>query len=395
MGPMRPDATHPEPPENTAAVHRPGRLALAAAGVTVVLWASAFVAIRSAGQHFSPGALALGRLLAGAVVLGLIWLRRREGWPPRAAWPGIAVCGVLWFGVYMVALNWGERQVDAGTASMITSTGPVLIALLGGWLLREGFPARLVAGIAVSFAGAVVVGIATSSAGRASLLGVLLCLLAAVSYAASAVSQKTALRHASPLQVTTFGCAIGALACLPFAGQLTAELATAPWRTSLSVLYLGVFPTAVGFTTWAYAMARTSAGAMGATVYAIPPLTAAMSWGILGQVPRGAALAGGALCLAGVAISRRRREAPEPGRYGLAKRLIAARTYPALVSLSQWPVSSATSSSAPGQARASSQAASSGPPRSSRPCTSTPGMPASRPASRMSTPSSRNAPLEK
>jgi drug/metabolite transporter (DMT)-like permease len=295
----------------------------------------------------------------------------------------------------MVALNWGERRVDAGTASMITSTGPVLIALLSGWLLREGFPARLVAGIAVSFAGAVVVGIATSSAGHASLLGVLLCLLAAVSYAASAVSQKTALRHASPLQVTTFGCAIGALACLPFAGQLTAELATAPWRTSLSVLYLGVFPTAVGFTTWAYALARTSAGAMGATVYAIPLLTVLMSWGILGQLPRGAAVAGGALCLAGVAISRRRRDAPEPGRYRLAKRLVASRTYPTLVSLSRWPVSSATRSSAPGQARASSQAASGGPPRSSRPCTSTPGMPASRPASRMSTPSSRNAPLEK
>jgi drug/metabolite transporter (DMT)-like permease len=109
-----------------AAVNRPGRLALAAACVTVTLWASAFVAIRSAGQHFSPGALALGRLLADVVVLGVIWLRLREGWPPRAAWPGITACGVLWFGVYMVALNWGERQVDPGTASMITSTGPVL-----------------------------------------------------------------------------------------------------------------------------------------------------------------------------------------------------------------------------------------------------------------------------
>jgi drug/metabolite transporter (DMT)-like permease len=73
---------------------------------------------------------------------------------------------------------------------------------------------RLLAGIAVSFGGAVVVGISTSSAGRASLLGILLCLVAAVSYAASAVSQKSALRCASPLQVTTFGCAIGALACL-------------------------------------------------------------------------------------------------------------------------------------------------------------------------------------
>src|SRR6202044_4287923 len=134
---------------------------------------SAFVAIRGAGQHFSPGALALGRLLAGVRVLGVIWLGRREGGPPRAAWPGIAACGVLWFGVYMVALNWGERQVDAGTASMITSTGPVFIAILSGWLLKEGFPYRLLAGIAGSFRGALVVGISTPPGGGASLVWVL------------------------------------------------------------------------------------------------------------------------------------------------------------------------------------------------------------------------------
>ncbi|HEX6522909.1 MAG TPA: DMT family transporter [Streptosporangiaceae bacterium] len=285
---------------------RPARLALAAADVTVVLWASSFVAIRSAGHYFSPGALALGRLLVGAVALGLLWLGRREGLPPRAVWPGIAVAGVLWFGVYMVALNWGEQKVDAGTAAMITSTGPVLIALLSGWLLREGFPPGLLAGIAVSFGGAVVVGLSASSAGRASASGILLCALAAVSYATSAVTQKPALRRASALQVTTLGCAAGAVTCLPFVGQLASQLARAPWPATLSVAYLGVFPTAVAFTTWAYALARTPAGKMGATVYAIPALTVVMSWAILGEVPGWPALAGGALCVGGVAISRRR-----------------------------------------------------------------------------------------
>jgi drug/metabolite transporter (DMT)-like permease len=75
---MRSDAVKPGRPGRGAAVVRPGRLPLAAASVTVVLWASSFVAIRSAGQHFSPGALALGRLLAGTMVLGLISLGRRE-----------------------------------------------------------------------------------------------------------------------------------------------------------------------------------------------------------------------------------------------------------------------------------------------------------------------------
>jgi drug/metabolite transporter (DMT)-like permease len=281
--------------------------ALAAAGVTVVLWASAFVSIRSAGTAYSPGALALGRLLTGAVVLVAISLIRRVGPPPRAAWPGVLVSGVLWFGAYMVLLNWGEREVDAGTAALVVNVGPVLIALLGGWLLGEGLPRRLLAGIAVSFAGAVVVGLSMSDGGRASVLGVLLCLLAAVAYAGGVVAQKPALRHATALQVTTYGCLVGLVACLPFAGVLVTEAARAPLSATLNVVYLGVFPTAVAFTTWAYALSRTTAGKMGATTYVVPALVVLMSWLFLGEIPGLLTLGGGLLCLAGVAVSRRRR----------------------------------------------------------------------------------------
>jgi drug/metabolite transporter (DMT)-like permease len=295
-------------PEHPQLASRPtahtDRRPLLAAAVTVVLWASAFVAIRSAGQDFSPGALALGRLLPASAVLGVISLSQRAGWPPRAAWPGIVATGALWFGVYMVALNWGEQHVDAGTAAMVVNVGPILIALLSGWLLREGLRRSLLLGITVSFAGVILVGIATSTGRSPSLLGVMLCLLAAVSYAVAVISQKPALRHASALQVTTFGCALGTIACLPFTGQLLSQLATAPVTATLSVIYLGVFPTAVAFTTWAYALSRTSAARMGATTYLVPALTVLLGWAILGEVPTWLALAGGALCLAGVALSR-------------------------------------------------------------------------------------------
>jgi drug/metabolite transporter (DMT)-like permease len=277
-----------------------------------VLWASAFVSIRSAGEHYSPGAMALGRLLAATAVLGAVLLVRRGGWPPRAAWPGIAGSGILWFGVYMVALNWGEQEVDAGTAAMVVNVGPVLIALLGGLLLKEGFPPRLMAGMAVSFAGAVVVGLSMSGGGRASVLGVLLCVVAAVTYALGVVLQKPALRHATALQVTTLGCAVGALACLPFAGQLVTEVAEAPLQATLNVVYLGLFPTALAFTTWAYALARTTAGRMGATTYIVPALVIAMSWVFLDEVPGWIAFLGGVLCLAGVAVSRSRPRRPSP-----------------------------------------------------------------------------------
>ncbi len=294
------------PPSPSHPARRTEVLAAGAAAVTVVLWASAFVAIRSAGTAYSPGALALGRLLAGALTLGVIWAVRREGWPPRSAWRGIGTSGVLWFGFYMVVLNWGEQQVDAGTAALVVNIGPILIALLGARFLGDAMPPRLLAGMAVSFAGAVTVGLSMSGDGGSSVLGVVLCLLAAVAYAAGVVAQKPALGRASALQVTTFGCLVGAVLCLPFAGQLVSEAAKAPVSATLNMVYLGVFPTALAFTTWAYALARTTASRMGATTYAVPALVVLMSWLALGEVPGPLTLTGGALCLAGVAVSRSR-----------------------------------------------------------------------------------------
>jgi drug/metabolite transporter (DMT)-like permease len=302
---------------------RPHWPSLAAAGVTVALWASAFVSIRSAGAAYSPGALALGRLLAGTLVLATISVVRRQGLPPRAAWPGILCSGVLWFGCYMVVLNWGERRLDAGTAALLVNVGPLLIALLGAALLKEGLPRPLLAGMAVSFTGVVVVGLSTygSGSGRTSVLGVVLCLAAAASYACGVVAQKPALRHTGALQVTTWGCLTGAVVCLPFAGSLVSQAGRAPLSATLNMVYLGVFPTAVAFTTWAFALARSTAGRMGATTYVVPALVVVMSWAALGEVPGALALLGGALCLAGVAVSRRRTApavaavpAPEPGR---------------------------------------------------------------------------------
>src|SRR5438309_865892 len=75
------------------------------------------------------------------------------------------------------------------------------------------------------------------------------------------------------------------------------------------LVFLGVFPTSIAFTTWAYALARGSAGRLAATAYLVPPITIVMSWLVLGEVPTVIAVLGGALCLVGVAIARK---APAP-----------------------------------------------------------------------------------
>ena len=106
---------------------------------------------------------------------------------------------------------------------------------------------------------------------------------------------------------------MGAIACLPFAGQLISQVGKAPLSANLDIVYLGVFPTALAFTTWAYALSRTTAAKMGATTYLVPVVTVLLAWAFLDQVPAWLSLAGGAACLVGVAVTRsKRRVSPRP-----------------------------------------------------------------------------------
>ncbi len=291
-----------------AAANRERTLALAAALVVVCFWASAFVGIRSLRHALSPGALALGRLLIGSLVLGLLVGLRGERLPSqaslRASAPGLLAAGGLWFALYNVALNAGERRLDAGTAAMLVNVGPVLIAVLAGLLLGEGFPRKLLLGCAIAFAGVVTIALASSS-GHASTIGTLLCLTAAVAYAAGVVGQKTVLTRISGLQTTFLCCLIGVILCLPAAPALVRGLEHARGSTIAWLLYLGVCPTAVAFALWAFALARTTAGRLGSTTYLVPPLSVLLGWAILDETPAGLALAGGAVCLAGVVVARR------------------------------------------------------------------------------------------
>ncbi len=281
--------------------------ALAAVLVTVLAWSSAFVAIRWVGESYAPGPLSLGRLLVGSVVLGLM-VHLRGGWvrPTRREWALLALCGVAWFAVYNVALNAAEQRIDAGTTAMLVNVGPVLIALLAGWLLREGFPGRLMIGATVALAGTMLIGFASRTAAGPDVLGVVLALVAAVTYAIGVVAQKPVVRRLPALQVTWLACTIGAVACLPFAPGLVADITEASLGATVGVVYLGVVPTAVAFSTWAYALARMDAGQLGVTTYLVPPLAIAIAWVLLDEVPPLLAIAGGAVCLVGVGLTRSR-----------------------------------------------------------------------------------------
>lgn len=288
-------------------------LPLVAASITVVLWASAFVAVRAAGHDYSPGELALGRLITGSVALTLFVLLGpgRIRLPRGRVLAGVLLWGTAWFGLYNLALNGAERHLDAGTTALLVNVAPVIVGVLAGLLLGEGFPARLMIGLAVAFCGVVLIA-ATAQGSHRDVLGIALGLSAAVLYASAATGQKRLLASVDSVTMTWAGCLVATVLCLPFAPGLVHAVSAAPASSTLAVAYLGVFPTAIAFLTWGYALTHTSAGRLAASTYAVPPLVVLLSWLLLGEIPLPLALTGGAICLAGVAVATLRRPAPRP-----------------------------------------------------------------------------------
>jgi drug/metabolite transporter (DMT)-like permease len=312
---MPPTSPAHEPLTTATAAAKPVKaLGVAAMVVTVVLWASAFVGIRAIGPHFSPGPLTLGRLGIAVVVLAVLvvpQLLKSRVLPRGREWLPILAYGVMWFGGYNVALNAAEHILDAGTSALLINVNPILVAIMAGIFLKEGFPRWLLIGSTAAFAGVALIAVGSGQprsgeSSTADLAGVALCLLAAVLAAVSVIIQKPVVRKFPAAQATWFGIVVGAFCCLPFAGQLASEVQAAPPQATLALVYLGVFPTAIAFTTWAYALSLVDAGKLAATTYLVPGTTVLISWLLLGEIPTAWGLVGGLVCLVGVGLTRRR-----------------------------------------------------------------------------------------
>ena len=291
--------------------HRPA-LALA---VTVLLWGSAFAAIRAALEHFSAAHLSVLRLLVAALVLGAIATTRGLRLPARRDLPAIAGVGFAGMTAYQLLLNSGERTVPAGTASLLVNLSPVFTAVAANLWLDERMTPRRWTGVAVACSGATLIAVA-GDGGLSLEHGALLVLGAAASQAAFFVAQKPLLRRYGSLELTTWAMTIGTLLALPFAPGLPAAIGSAPVESLLAVAFLGAGASAAGFVTWAYACARVDVSVAAATLYAVPVVAFSVGWVWLGERPAAAALLGGAIALAGVALvaGGGRRRTPERSR---------------------------------------------------------------------------------
>jgi len=284
-----------------ASGERADRLALAAALVTVVLWASAFVGIRAALTAYSPTHLAALRFMIASLVLAAYAIATRMRLPRRRDLPALGLCGLIGITVYNLALNAGERSVTAGAASLLVNTAPIWTAIWATLFLGERLRPWGWVGMALSFAGATIIALA-GRGGQALNWSAGLVLLAAVAQSVYFVLQKPYLKLYRPVELAAYAIWAGTLGLLPFTPGLAAAVRAAPPATTLAVVFLGVGPAALAYGAWAVVLARVPAAKAASFLYLVPPLALLIAWGWLGEAPNAFALLGGTITIGGVAL---------------------------------------------------------------------------------------------
>jgi drug/metabolite transporter (DMT)-like permease len=272
---------------------------------TVLAWSSAFVVIRAVLPVFEPGELAFLRQLVAVPLLAVWMIGQKWLWPTVREWALIAIFGLTWFSIYIVALNTAEQTIDAGTASFVVNIGPLLIAVGAFMFLGEKLSRNLIPGALIALAGVGLIAWGTSSSDRVDLVGVLWALVATVTYAVGVLTQKPALKRLSSNQVTLLGAAIALIPLFWWAPEAITTVQSAPIDAIVGAVWLGAIPTALGFGLWGYALKRMPAGRLGVSTYVVPPLVIVESAILLGEWPHPIAIVGGLIALAGVWWSRR------------------------------------------------------------------------------------------
>src|SRR3990167_732050 len=271
--------------------------------LTIFFWSSAFIAIRIGLNSYSPGAMALLRSIIGSVCMFFIYKTLpKEGLLTKDK-VSLCLIGAVGIGVYHTCLNYGEISVSAGIASFIIGLIPIFSILLSVIFLQER-PAPFVwLGVFISMLGLFL--LLTNEGETVEFTsGALLILIATFSGAFHTVFLKKYLKSYSPLVVTTCVLWGGTISLLVFFQDLVHELPKARLIHTDTIIYLGIFPTAIAYSAWSYIIENMSVTEASLYLYIMPIISTLMGVIVLHEIPTKISILGCLTALAGAIISQ-------------------------------------------------------------------------------------------
>lgn len=274
---------------------------------TVTLWASAFVVIRIGLQGYHPGSLALLRYLiasAGMLVLYLMSPKRSKI-APKDILP-LALTGIIGIGIYNITLNYGEVSVTAGISCFIVSMIPVAVMLLAVLFLGEVVSLKRWIGFIISVCGVTIIAISHSSGDERLDRGIIYLLIAMLSGGIYSVLSRVLAVKYRPIELTAFIIWSGTLLMLIYLPDLHKDLHTATLKSTLAVIYLGIFPAIGAYAAWSYVLRYIPASRASSYLYAMPLVATLLGWLLLSEVPHWLGLVGGIIALLGAYIANQR-----------------------------------------------------------------------------------------
>jgi drug/metabolite transporter (DMT)-like permease len=275
--------------------------AISAVIVTILIWASAFPAIRAGLEAFGPVELGAARFAIAGIPAALYLLITRTGLPRGVEIWRILAGGVFFVALYTVLLNIGEKTISAGAAAFIINVNPIITAIFAMLLLNESFSGKAWVGTTISFAGIGLIALGEGEGLRID-IGALFIVGAALCNTVTTIAQKPLFRKHRPVTVAAWNIVIGALILSPFLPSAAMKVPEASAHALLATLYLGLGPSMIAYATYSVMLSKFPASRASNFLYSVPPLSTLLGFLWLGEVPGLFAIIGGMLALLGVVI---------------------------------------------------------------------------------------------
>jgi len=278
-------------------------LAYVFAMATIIAWGSAFVATRAAVHPggYSPGHLTLLRFLSASATLMVCSFFFHIRRPAVADLSIMLLMGLVGVALYHGMLNYAETRVSAGAASFLINLSPIFTVLAATLFLEEHLRWGGWCGIGVSLVGALIIALGESH-GVTLNLAMLLVLFCAACNSFYTICNKRLLVRYSPLEISCYAVWIATLFLMIFAPGFGTAVYSASPESTLSGVYLGVFPAALAYVSWGAALHRMPASLAVNFMYLMPAVTMIIAWIWLREPPRLSTIIGGCVAVTGVMI---------------------------------------------------------------------------------------------